>query len=88
MTKTKTGVTNIGLYRIQILNQREAIVHAQIHKRAADLFAQSEGCVDAAIIIGGDPGFLLSAMMPTPFPLDEYLFAGVVRGARWKSLKA
>jgi len=80
VTKTKTGVTNIGLYRIQILNQREAIVHAQIHKRAADLFAQSEGCVDAAIIIGGDPGFLLSAMMPAPFPLDEYLFAGVVRG--------
>lgn len=80
VTRTKSGVTNVGLYRIQILNEREAIVHAQIHKRAADLFAQSEGCIDAAIVVGGDPGFLLSAMMPAPYPLDEYLFAGIVRG--------
>ncbi|MFB6490965.1 MAG: UbiD family decarboxylase [Thermoproteus sp. AZ2] len=74
------GVYNLGVYRIQILGRGEAIVHAQIHKRASELFAESGGCVDAAIAIGGDPAFLLSAMMPTPYPLDEYLFAGVLRG--------
>ena len=81
VTRTASGVYNVGLYRIQVLNEREAVVHAQIHKRAAELFASSRGCVDAAVVIGGDPAFLLSAMMPTPYPLDEYLFAGVLRGS-------
>ena len=76
----REGVTNIGVYRIQVVNESEAIVHAMVHKRAAELFGQSSGCVDAAIVIGGDPALLLSGMMPTPYPLDEYLFAGVLRG--------
>ena len=80
ITRDSRGVYNLGVYRVQILNEREAVVHAQIHKRAADLFASSPGCVDAAIAIGGDPAFLLSGIMPTPYPLDEYLFAGVLRG--------
>jgi 4-hydroxy-3-polyprenylbenzoate decarboxylase len=81
VTKSLAGVYNLGVYRIQILNSREAVVHAQIHKRAAELFASSSGCVDAAVVIGGDPAFLLSGIMPTPYPLDEYLFAGVLRGS-------
>jgi len=81
ITRDVRGMHNLGVYRIQILNEREAIVHAQIHKRAAELFSSSSGCVDAAIVIGGDPAFLLSGMMPTPYPLDEYLFAGVLRGS-------
>jgi 4-hydroxy-3-polyprenylbenzoate decarboxylase len=80
ITKSASGVTNIGIYRIQILNRTEALVHAQIHKRAAELFSSSEGCIDAAIAIGGEPALMLSGMMPTPYPLDEYLFAGVVKG--------
>jgi len=80
ITKSASGVTNIGIYRIQILNKAEALVHAQIHKRAAELFSSSEGCIDAAIAIGGEPALMLSGMMPTPYPLDEYLFAGVVKG--------
>ncbi len=81
ITRAVNGVTNIGVYRIQILNKTEAVVHAQIHKRAADLFSQKPGCVDAAIAIGGDPALLLAGMMPSPYPLDEYLFAGVLRGS-------
>ncbi|ACB39712.1 UbiD family decarboxylase [Pyrobaculum neutrophilum] len=80
VTRDVRGVYNLGVYRIQILGEREAVVHAQIHKRAADLFGSTRGCVDAAIVVGGDPAFLLSGMMPTPYPLDEYLFAGVLRG--------
>jgi len=80
ITKSASGVTNIGIYRIQILNKAEALVHAQIHKRAAELFSSSEGCIDAAIAVGGEPALMLSGMMPTPYPLDEYLFAGVVKG--------
>lgn len=87
ITRTKAGAHNIGVYRIQIIGRREAIVHAQIHKRAAELFGQSQGCVDAAIAIGGDPALMLSGMMPTPYPLDEYLFAGVLRGEGVKVAK-
>ncbi|MCU7788796.1 UbiD family decarboxylase [Pyrobaculum sp. 3827-6] len=81
VTRDVRGIYNVGVYRIQLLNEREAVVHAQIHKRAAELFSSSGGCVEAAVVIGGDPAFLLSGVMPTPYPLDEYLFAGVLRGA-------
>ncbi len=80
ITRTSQGIYNIGVYRVQVVGSKEAIVHAQIHKRAAELFNSSRGCTDAAIAIGGDPALMLSGMMPTPYPLDEYLFAGIVRG--------
>jgi 4-hydroxy-3-polyprenylbenzoate decarboxylase len=80
ITRGQHGITNIGVYRVQILSEREAIVHAQIHKRAADLLSSASECVDAAIVLGGDPVFLLAGAMPVPYPLDEYLFIGVLRG--------
>jgi 4-hydroxy-3-polyprenylbenzoate decarboxylase len=74
-----TGVRNLGVYRIQLVDEKRAIMHWQIHKRGAQHFLMQEGKIDVAIIIGADPATIFSAVAPVPEGLDKYLFAGIVR---------
>ncbi len=74
-----TGVRNLGVYRIQLVDEKRAIMHWQIHKRGAQHFLIKEGKIDTAIIIGIDPATIFSAIAPVPEGLDKYLFAGIVR---------
>ncbi len=74
------GVTNIGVYRIQLLGGKRALMHWQIHKRGAESSEKVRDGIDVAVVIGGDPATMISGVLPTPYPLDEILFAGMVRG--------
>ena len=38
--------------------------------------------IDAAIIIGGEPATIFSAVAPVPEGLDKYLFAGITQKKR------
>ncbi|MGC9209913.1 MAG: UbiD family decarboxylase [Acidilobus sp.] len=75
---------NFGVYRVMIVNEREAVVHWQTYKRgyAEHVRAASRGQtrIPAAIVIGADPGTLLAGAMPAPYPLDKYALAGLIRG--------
>jgi len=77
-----TGVRNLGVYRIQILDSTHAIMHWQKHKRGAhhhDISKERGEKIEAAIIIGGEPATVFSAVAPVPEGLDKYLFAGITR---------
>ncbi len=78
------GVMNMGVYRVMIAGEREGVVHWQIHKRGMqaqyDASERGEDLLPAALVIGSDPGTLLTGAMPVPYPIDKHLFAGVVRG--------
>ncbi len=78
------GVTNMGVYRVMLVDDKNAVVHWQIHKRGmqAQQDAAEKGIdkIPAALVIGSDPGTLLTGAMPVPYPIDKHLFAGVVRG--------
>ena len=78
------GAYNIGVYRIMILDDKRGVIHWQIHKRSAESYrkARESGFdeVPVAIAIGGDPATLFTGAAPVPYPLDKYLFAGIVRG--------
>jgi 4-hydroxy-3-polyprenylbenzoate decarboxylase len=103
LTVTKhpdTEVTNIGVYRMQILNARKAIMHWQIHKRGAqhlEIFKDKrsksgEGGnrdrqIPVAVVIGADPATLFSAVAPVPEGMDKYLFSGIVRKKGIKLVK-
>lgn len=103
LTVTKhpeTEVNNIGVYRMQILNTRKAIMHWQIHKRGAqhleilkDKRSKSgeegsrEKQIPVAVIIGADPATLFSAVAPVPEGMDKYLFSGIVRKKGIKLVK-
>ncbi len=103
LTVTKhpdTEVTNMGVYRMQILNARKAIMHWQIHKRGAQHLEimkdkwsknEAEGSRDrqiaVAVVIGADPATLFSAVAPVPEGMDKYLFSGIVRKKGLKLVK-
>ena len=93
MTITKhpeTDVRNIGLYRIQIINEKKAIMHWQIHKRGAqhyEIMKDSQKPIEVAVVIGSDPGTIFSSIAPVPEGLDKFLFAGISRKKGIKLVK-
>ena len=76
-------ITNIGVYRVMILDEKRGVIHWQIHKRGRMAFDKTKEMgqkMKVAIAIGGDPGLLLTGASPIPYPMDKLLFAGFVRG--------
>ncbi len=76
-------ITNIGVYRVMILDEKRGVIHWQLHKRGKMAFDKSREMgkrMKVAIILGGDPGLLLTGASPVPFPFDKLLFAGIIRG--------
>lgn len=93
MTVTKhpeTEIRNLGVYRIQILDDKHAIMHWQTHKRGAQHFKmlkEQNKKIEVAIVIGADPATVFSAVAPVPEGMDKYLFAGIARKKGVKLVK-
>ena len=86
----ETGVRNLGVYRIQIVDKTHALMHWQKHKRGAhhgDISKDKGEKVPTAIIIGGEPATVFSSIAPVPEGLDKYLFAGITRKEGIKTVK-
>jgi 4-hydroxy-3-polyprenylbenzoate decarboxylase len=85
LTVTKhpeTGIRNIGVYRIQVINDIKAIMHWQIHKRGAqhyEIMKEQMKRIEVAIVIGADPATVFSAVAPVPEGMDKFLFGGITR---------
>jgi 4-hydroxy-3-polyprenylbenzoate decarboxylase len=85
LTVTKhpqSGVRNLGVYRIQIIDEKKAIMHWQIHKRGAQHFELMKAAnkqIQVAVIIGADPATIFSAIAPVPEGLDKFVFSGITR---------
>ncbi len=85
-----THARNVGMYRLQVLDDRRLIVHWQRHKGGAEherkaretaaSGAPAAGHIPAAIVLGGDPISMWCASAPLPPNIDEYLLAGWLRG--------
>ena len=86
----ETGVRNLGVYRMQILDSTHALMHWQKHKRGAhhgDIAKERGEKIQAAIIIGCEPATVFSSIAPVPEGLDKYLFAGITRKKGIKMVK-
>lgn len=79
-----TNQRNVGMYRVQVFDDKTAAMHWQRHKGGAEheRLAQEKGQVQipAAIVLGGDPAAMWCASAPLPPGIDEYLLAGWLRG--------
>jgi 4-hydroxy-3-polyprenylbenzoate decarboxylase len=82
-----TGVRNCGMYRIQKVDKRTALMHWQIHKDGAAHLRDSEGRVPVAVVIGSHPATTYSATAPLPPGIDEMIFAGFLRGKSVEMVK-
>jgi 4-hydroxy-3-polyprenylbenzoate decarboxylase len=93
LTVTKhpeTEIRNFGIYRIQIIDDKHAIMHWQTHKRGAQHFKmlKEQGKkIEVAIVIGADPATVFSAVAPVPEGMDKYLFSGITRKKGLKLMK-
>jgi 4-hydroxy-3-polyprenylbenzoate decarboxylase len=80
----ESRVHNLSVYRIQILNRNEALVHWQAFKRgsltARKYLDRGITKVPAVIVNGVDPVLAFTAASPVPPGLDKYLFYGILRG--------
>ncbi|MDH5526302.1 MAG: UbiD family decarboxylase [Nitrospirota bacterium] len=80
------GRTNIGIYRMQVLDEKRAIMRWLAHRGGA-LDHKSWGekkpePIPVAIAIGCEPATTIAAVTPVPDSLSEYHFAGLLRGKR------
>lgn len=79
-----TGRRNFGLYRLQIYDDATTGMHWQSMKggRGHHWEAERRGvALPAAVVLGGDPITMLSAVLPLPEDVDELAFAGFLRGS-------
>jgi 4-hydroxy-3-polyprenylbenzoate decarboxylase len=76
----RTHRPNVGMYRMQVYNERETGMHWQRHKQGrahADAWGEK---IPVAVAIGSDPALTYAATAPLPPVLDEFAFAGLLRG--------
>ena len=86
----ETGIRNIGMYRLQKVDSHTLFVHWQLHKGGNEHFqmAKQRGeKIPVAIALGADPVTMYSASAPLPPEIDEFLFAGFLRGKPVKLVK-
>ena len=76
---------NIGVYRMQKLGPRAAIMRWLAHRGGAMHHLEWKEAgrdMPAAIAIGADPATIMAAVTPVPETLSEFHYAGLLRGAR------
>jgi 4-hydroxy-3-polyprenylbenzoate decarboxylase len=80
--EARTGARNVGMYRLQVFDDRTLGMHWQIHKGGAEHERVAEsGRMPVAIALGGDPAMMYAASAPLPPGVDEVVFAGWLRGS-------
>lgn len=87
----ETGARNVGMYRLQIYDERTTGMHWHLHKDAAEDFRKSgeKGQrIEVAVALGDDPALTYAASAPLPKAIDEMLFAGFLRKAPVEMVKA
>jgi 4-hydroxy-3-polyprenylbenzoate decarboxylase len=80
----QNGRFNVGMYRMQVYGPNETAMHWQRHKQGRAHAKAWGDRIPVAVAIGSDPVLTYAATAPLPPVVDEYLFAGLLRG---KSVK-
>jgi 4-hydroxy-3-polyprenylbenzoate decarboxylase len=78
----KSGARNVGLYRMQVYDQRTTGMHWHLHKVGARHYRRQKeqaGKLQLAVCLGGDPAMIYAATAPLPDQIDEILFTGFLR---------
>lgn len=86
----ESGKTNIGMYRVQILDEKTTAIHWQRHKTGANHFEAWKRLnkkMPVTVVLGGDPVYAYSATAPLPENISEYILTGFLRRGKVKLVK-
>ena len=86
-----SGMNNVGMYRMQVFDKNTTGMHWHIHKHGASHFREAKQLgqkLEIAVALGGDPALTYAASAPLPDSIEEYLFAGFLRGEPVEMIKA
>jgi 4-hydroxy-3-polyprenylbenzoate decarboxylase len=75
---------NLGIYRMQIYDKETAGMHWHPHKGGAAHYHEAAKLgtdLEAAVVLGGDPKMIFTAIAPLPEGMDELAFASYLRGS-------
>jgi 4-hydroxy-3-polyprenylbenzoate decarboxylase len=84
----QSGRPNVGMYRIQVYDARTTGMHWQRHKHGRAHAEKWGRRIPVAVALGGDPALTYAATAPLPPIVDELAFAGFLRGAPVRTVKA
>jgi len=87
----ETGQQNIGMYRIQVVDDRRALMHWHVHHDGAShhRLCQKKGTdMEVAVVLGCDPATIYAATAPLPPGVDEILFSSFLRNSPVEMLRA
>lgn len=77
-----TGLTNVGMYRMQVFDKQTTGMHWHLHKGGAyhyELYKKIGKKMPVVVTIGGDPIYAYVASAPLPENINEYMLAGFLR---------
>lgn len=86
----ETGIPNMGMYRMQIFDNKTTGMHWHCHKTGArhyEGYKRLGKRMPVSVAIGGDPTYAYSATAPMPDNMDEMLLAGMLRQKAVKMVK-
>ncbi|MBK7133210.1 MAG: menaquinone biosynthesis decarboxylase [Bacteroidales bacterium] len=86
----ENGKTNVGMYRMQILDKNTTGMHWQRHKTGANHFEawkKTGKRMPVSVALGGDPVYTYAATAPLPENINEYILAGFLRGKKVKMVR-
>jgi 4-hydroxy-3-polyprenylbenzoate decarboxylase len=87
----ESGKQNLGMYRMQVYDERSTGMHWHTHHDGAVNFRKTAKLgrrMEIAVAIGGDPITIFSATAPLPYNIEELFFAGYLRGKAVEVVKA
>ncbi|HEC1794614.1 TPA: menaquinone biosynthesis decarboxylase [Campylobacter lari] len=73
---------NLGMYRLQVVDEKTLLMHWQIHKDASHFFHEYKKAnqkMPVSIAIGGDPLYIWCAQAPLPKGIFELLLYGFIK---------
>jgi 4-hydroxy-3-polyprenylbenzoate decarboxylase len=76
----RTGVRNVGMYRMQKIDAHSTYMHWQLHKDGRADYLAADGRLPVAVALGLDPITAYSASAPLPKHIDEFMLAGFLKG--------